>query len=198
MKLTVIMPLYNQQSLFKIGLDSIPARDDIEIIVIDDGSTDDSLNEAREYQLNTPKNLIILRNLENMGVAYTVNKGLDNATGKYIVLLGSDGDYFVGLEKGMYELDGTDLIYFPIRLNSGAMLDTKIGSTKFMRREFVGSLRNPLLKNSEDECFYNELLKKNPTEKTIRCMYKQYNYPRKGSLTWQVEKHIVEKGERCY
>lgn len=190
------MPIYNQQTLFKIGLDSIPARDDIEILTIDDGSTDDSLLELREYQFRTPKNLIILRNLENAGVAYTVNKGLDYATGEYIVLLGSDGDYFVDLDRGMAELDGTDLIYFPMRINSGAYLDTHTGSSKFMRREFVGGTRNPLLLNSEDNAFYELLMEKNPTEKTIDCMYKQYNYPREGSLVWQVEHKLAERGQK--
>ena len=76
------MPLYNQERLFKIGLDSIPPREDIEIIIIDDGSTDDSLEEVRNYQLTSPKNITVLRNEKNMGVAYTVNKGIDHAKGE--------------------------------------------------------------------------------------------------------------------
>lgn len=196
MKLSIIMPLYNQQSLFKIGLDSIPARDDIEIIVIDDGSTDDSLMEVREYQMHTPKNITVLRNSENMGVAYTVNKGLDNARGEYVVLLGSDGDYFIDLNRGMGELDGTDLIYFPLRVNDGSFLDNKTGSCKFMRREFIGETRNPLLLNCEDNAFYELLKKKNPSEKTIDCMCKHYNYPREGSLVWQVVHKQAERGQK--
>lgn len=194
-ELTVIMPLYNQQNLFKVGLDSIPPRDDIEIIIIDDGSTDDSLAEAREYQSHSPKNIVILRNLENKGVAYTVNKGLDYAHGEYIVLLGSDGDYFVDLNRGINELDGTDLIYFPLRINNGAYIDGKAGSSKFMRREFIGDTRNPLLVNCEDNAFYELLMKKNPTEKSIDCMCKHYNYPREHSLVWDVEHKITERGK---
>lgn len=192
------MPLYNQENLFRIGLDSIPARDDIEIIIVDDGSTDNSLNEAREYQLNTPKNLIILRNLKNMGVAYSVNRGLDVATGEYIVLLGSDGDYFVNLGIGMEYIDGSDLIYFNFQINSGEFWDIVEGSCKFMRREFIGETRVPQLHNCEDNAFFKLLRAKNPTEKHLckEIMYKHYNYPREGSLVWQVEHHLVERGKK--
>ncbi|MBR3062348.1 MAG: glycosyltransferase family 2 protein [Exiguobacterium sp.] len=195
-KLTVIMPLFEQPLLYKIGLDSIPARDDIEIIVIDDGSGDNSLEEVREYQLHSDKNIVVLHNRINSGVAFTVNKGLDNANGEYVVLLGSDGDYFVGLDKAMEELDGTDLIYFDLEINSGEHLDSKAGSSKFMRREFIGNTRVPLLVNSEDNAFYELLLKKNPTEKYIDCMYKHYNYPREGSLVWNVIHNKTKRGER--
>jgi glycosyltransferase involved in cell wall biosynthesis len=41
-KVSVIIPVYNQEVLVLKALDSIPTRDDIEIIVIDDGSTDDT------------------------------------------------------------------------------------------------------------------------------------------------------------
>lgn len=195
-KLTVIMPLYNQQELFKIGLDSIPPRDDIEIIVIDDGSTDGSLKEARMYQLNSSKNVVVLWNDRNMGVAYTVNRGLDNATGEYVVFLGSDGDYFVNLSEGMEYLNGKDIIYFPLENNSGTMNRPRIGSSKFIRREFIGDIRNPLLVNDEDRYFHQQLMAKGPEEDTINVMYKHYNYPREGSLVWQVEKGLVPIGQK--
>lgn len=198
MKLSVIMPLYNQERLFKIGLDSIPPREDIEIIVIDDGSTDDSLEEVRNYQLTSPKNITVLRNERNMGVAYSVNKGFDHAKGEYIVLLGSDGDYFVDLDNALNCLE-TDLVYFQLQINSGEFLETKSGSSKFMRREFIGDTRCPLIKNCEDNEFYSLLVKKNPTESYLNrnIMYKHYNYPRRGSLVWNVEHGITQRKEKC-
>ena len=198
MKLSVIMPLYNQQTLFKVGLDSIPARDDIEIIVVDDGSTDDSLNEVRNYQLTSKKNIIVLHNEENRGVAYTVNRGLDVATGEYIVLLGSDGDYFVNLEYALEFLDGTDLVYFAFQLNNETFMEPSAGSCKFMRREFVGDTRNPPLLNSEDNAFQKELMEKEPTVFHINrgIMFKHYNFPREGSLVWQVEHGFAQAGQK--
>ena len=200
MKLTVIIPVYNQENLIKIGLSSIPPRDDIEVIIIDDGSTDGTYNEIRNYQLSSKKNVMIISNFENLGVARSVNKGIDYAFGEYIVLLGADGDYFVNLDKGMEYLDGTDLIYFPLEINSGKIWNPRecaAGSCKFMRREFIGETRNPILKNCEDNEFYKLLKLKNPTEKflTKEIMYKHYNYPRKGSLVWEVENGLSGRGE---
>ena len=94
-KISVIIPCYNQQDLVTKAIDSIPKRDDIEIIVIDDGSLDYTWDNLLEYRKKHEDilNLIYLYNETNKGVAYTVNKGYDVARGEYIVLLGSD-DYF--------------------------------------------------------------------------------------------------------
>ena len=189
MKLSVIIPVYNQEDLILKAIKSIPPLEDIEIIVIDDCSTDDTLEVIRTYQYYSPQNIVILHNSENMGVGFSVNKGLDNAQGEYIVLLGSD-DYFIDLLV-LDELDGTDLIYFDLQINDGSVWkltpETKkgfCGSTKFMRREFIGETRNPEVRQGEDFYFYDALLLKKPTEKYLNRVLKHYNYPREGSLTW--------------
>lgn len=192
MKVSVVIPVYNQESLIERAIRSIPLRDDIEIIVVDDGSTDDTWNKLVTIgiELNDP-NFIVLHNRKNMGVGYTVNRGLDIADGEYIVLLGSD-DYFYTDEflKAMEQLDGTDLVYFDLKVNDGSIFklteESKrnlCGSTKFMRKEFVGDTRNPDIRQGEDWFFYEELLKKNPTERFTNLIVKHYNFPRKGSLT---------------
>lgn len=192
MKVSVVIPVYNQESLIERAIRSIPRRDDIEIIVVDDGSTDDTWNKLVTIgiELNDP-NFIVLHNRKNMGVGYTVNRGLDIADGEYIVLLGSD-DYFYTDEflKAMEQLDGTDLVYFDLKVNDGSIFklteESKrnlCGSTKFMRKEFVGDTRNPDIRQAEDWFFYDELLKKNPTERFTNLIVKHYNFPRKGSLT---------------
>lgn len=193
MKVSVVIPVYNQESLIERAIRSIPRRDDIEIIVVDDGSTDDTWNKLVTIgiELNDP-NFIVLHNRKNMGVGYTVNRGLDIADGEYIVLLGSD-DYFYTDEflKAMEQLDGTDLVYFDLKVNDGSIFklteESKrnlCGSTKFMRKEFVGDTRNPDIRQGEDWFFYEELLKKNPTERFTNLIVKHYNFPRKGSLTY--------------
>lgn len=185
MKVTVIIPVYNQEVLVIRALESIPKRDDIEIIVIDDRSTDDTWINLLEYTKENPE-VILLYNEENKGVGYTVNKGLDNAKGEYIVLLGSD-DYFYKeeFEQVLDELDGTDIVYFNLKSNDGFEWylneDTKhiyCGSTKFIRRKFLGKTRNPEIRVKEDKYFYKKLLKKHPTEKFTYKIIKHYNYPR--------------------
>lgn len=190
MKLTVIIPVYNQEDLVIRALDSIPKRDDIEIIVIDDKSTDDTWVNLLKYAERNI-DIILLYNEENKGVGYTVNKGLDSATGDYVVLLGAD-DYFYTkeFEKALVELDGTDIVYFNLKSNDDYVWDLReetkriyCGSTKFIRREFLGDTRNPEIRVEEDKIFYEELLKKKPTEKFTHKIVKHYNYPRKDSLT---------------
>ena len=202
MKISVIIPVYNQEELVIRAIENIPKRDDIEIIVIDDGSEDNTWSNLIKYREEHPElfNLILLYNEENKGVAYTVNRGYDCAKGEYIVLLGSD-DYFYTeeFEKIMNELDGTDLVYFDMRVNNGDVWEINeesktvlCGSVKFMRKDFVGNTRCPEEKVSgEDKPFYNELLAKKPTEKFTHLVVKHYNHPRNGSLTDLVRKGII-------
>lgn len=193
-KVSVIIPVYNQEELVLRTLDSIPRMGEIEIIVIDDCSTDKTLENLEEYaKLDSTRNIKVLHNEKNRGVGYTVNRGYDEATGEYMVLIGSDDYFYTETFRDVMqnELDGTDLVYFNLRLNDGTVwnVDEKMktqycGSTKFMRREFVGNTRNPEMRAREDYYFYQELLKKNPTEKFTHKVVKHYNFPREGSLTW--------------
>lgn len=193
-KVSIIIPVYNQEELVLRTLDSIPRMGEIEIIVIDDCSTDKTLENLKEYaKLNSTQNIKVLHNEKNRGVGYTVNRGYDEATGEYMVLIGSDDYFYTETFRDVMqsELDGTDLVYFDLRLNDGYIwnVDEKMktqycGSTKFMRREFVGDTRNPEMRAREDYYFYQELLKKNPTEKFTHKVVKHYNFPREGSLTW--------------
>ena len=191
-KISVIIPVYNQEVLFLKALDSIPRNDDIEIIVINDCSTDNTLNVLYEYQQN--RDIIILNNETNRGVGYTVNRGYDIAQGEYIVLLGSD-DYFITEEfnKIYPYLNGTDLVYFNLRINDLTVWRVNevssrgyVGSVKFMRREFIGNTRCPDKRQAEDFDFFQELLKKNPTEFFTDLTIKHYNFPREGSLYWNM------------
>ena len=193
MKLTIIIPVFNQEKLLLRALDSIPRRKDIEVIVVDDGSTDKTWDNLMEYsEQNKSLNIVCLFNPDNKGVGYAVNKGLEEAIGEYIVLLGSD-DYFYTdrLEKAMEELDGTDLIYFDLEINNGDVWkvneeskDALCGSVKFMKHKFVGRTRCPEIRYAEDKEFYKKLMAKNPTEKFLNVAIKHYNFPREGSLQY--------------
>ena len=191
-KLSVIIPVYNQEIFVKRALDSVPAS--CEIIVIDDGSTDNTVRTVSYFYHKHPElNIRILFNNANMGVSHALNRGLVEATGDYVVSLGSD-DYFYpeALERVMREMDGTDLIYFDLLTNEGNVFhltpetrDTFCGSVKLMRREFIDGTRNREdLRVREDRAFSKELMAKNPTEKYTNIIAKHYNWPRKGSLTY--------------
>lgn len=188
-KVSIIIPVYNQEELIVRALDSIPDRDDIEVIVIDDCSTDGTLNIVKNY--HRIKNLNIFHNDKNMGVGYSRNIGLDNAVGEYIY--GIDSDDYVDIEKFNFVLDmlykiSYDIIYVWIKLNSGEMWGPGCTAfhTRFTKRSLIGNLRCPLKTYGEDTDLYHELLKLPATscrlDKSL-CFY-NYNFPRVGSLDW--------------
>ena len=92
MKISVIIPVYNSSTYLRKCLDSVVNQTlkDIEIIVINDGSTDDSKNIIEEYSCKY-KNIIFI-DQENKGIGKTRNIGIKKATGEYITFVDSD-DY---------------------------------------------------------------------------------------------------------
>lgn len=99
-KVSVIIPCYNVEKYLKECLDSVVNQTlkDIEIICINDGSTDDTLYILKEYAKNDER--IKLINKTNSGYGDSMNKGLDMATGDYVGIVESDD--FVDLN--MFEI----------------------------------------------------------------------------------------------
>ena len=87
-KVSIIIPMYNSEKFIVKTIDSVLAQDygNIEIIVIDDGSKDNSYNLVKLAYGNKIK----LIHKENSGVSDTRNVGLENATGDYIMFVDSD------------------------------------------------------------------------------------------------------------
>ena len=90
---SVIIPVYNAQEGIKQCLDSLLNQSftDFEIILLNDGSTDNSLEVIKKYA--AVNDFIRVIDKENEGVAKTRNKGIQLANGKYIVFI--DNDDFV-------------------------------------------------------------------------------------------------------
>ncbi len=88
-KISVIMPVYNAEKYLREAIDSILSQtyEDFEFIIIDDGSKDSSPDIVRSY---TDKRIKFYINEHNMGVAATLNRGLDLAEGEYIARMDSD------------------------------------------------------------------------------------------------------------
>ena len=91
-KISIIVPIYNSESTIKKCIDSViqQTNENWELILINDGSTDNSQQICLNYEKKD--NRIKFLNQENQGVSVARNKGLDVATGDYIMFLDSD-DY---------------------------------------------------------------------------------------------------------
>lgn len=89
-KVSVVIPVYNVEKYLEDCLDSIVNQTlkDIEIICINDGSTDDSLAILNRYAENDNRMIVISQ--ENGGHAVATNKGMSMATGEYLYLMDSD------------------------------------------------------------------------------------------------------------
>lgn len=173
MKISVIIPVYNEEEKIKRAIRSVPARKDIEILVIDDGSTDNTFEVVNRLMIEENENISVARFSDNQGVATARNYGFDMAQGEYIMMLDAD-DYIIpeAFDKILTFLDGTDLVYYNLELNSGGTLvlnprtkDKWVGTTKLIRREFMGDIRQPVeMRRGEDWFFYQNLKAKHPYE----------------------------------
>ena len=100
MKLSIIIPVYNTKKYIRKCLDSILNQnfEGLEIILVNDGSTDDTPEILREYEKKYPDKIIVI-DKENGGQGSARNVGMKIAKGDYITFVDSD-DY---IKENMYQ-----------------------------------------------------------------------------------------------
>ena len=117
MLLSILIPVYNAERYLRRCLDSIVAQvqdsNEVEIVVVNDGSTDSSLDVIREYAGNYPYLHLVSR--ENRGIGPTRNELIDEAQGKYIWFV--DADDFISQDAlhivmPLLEGDKYDMLMF--------------------------------------------------------------------------------------
>ncbi|WP_448060787.1 glycosyltransferase family 2 protein [Cellulomonas hominis] len=87
--LSVVVPAYNAEPYLARALDSLMGFDDVEILVVDDGSTDGTAALARAYVDRYPGLVRLLRK-PNGGHGSAINTGLDHARGEYLKVVDAD------------------------------------------------------------------------------------------------------------
>ena len=99
-KVSVIIPVFNRSRYLEKCLDSVlnQTLSNIEVICVDDGSTDDSLSKLRNYALED-KRVKVISLEKNRGVSVARNIGIENATGEFLAFVDSD-DF---LDEQFYE-----------------------------------------------------------------------------------------------
>ena len=92
MKVSVIVPVYNTEKYLRRCLDSLVNQtiEDIEIIVINDCSPDNSKEILKEYEKKYKDKIKVFHNKTNKGIGYNRNYGIKKATGEYIGFVDSD------------------------------------------------------------------------------------------------------------
>ena len=96
-KVSVIIPTYNRVAMLKEAVDSVLAQgfEDLELIVVDDGSTDGTSEEIKNYGGRVK----LIQQPQNRGVSAARNRGILQAKGKYIAFLDSDDLWVKGKLK---------------------------------------------------------------------------------------------------
>lgn len=119
--LSVSIAAYNMEAYLRQTLESLIDEriiDDLEVFVVDDGSTDQTLKIAREYAARYPNSIFAIHK-ENGGYGTTVNYSIAHATGKYFKLLDGDDwcdtEELVKLVLALREVDD-DVVYTSFQL----------------------------------------------------------------------------------
>lgn len=207
MKLSIIVPVYNLENYIATTLESLLSicfSYDYEIVVINDGSTDDSESIICGYQQKHSQ--IVLYSIENQGVSNARNVAISKASGEYITFV--DGDDTVEpefFEKAVRELDrgGYDFVQGNYRIIDGAntsyeqfvsedvvitekdmMLDKLLGVEKIVHNAVWGKvyraeiikdiLFDRTIKIAEDQKFVFDVIAKSKKIKLLSCV--GYNY----------------------
>ena len=134
MKLSIIVPVYNTKNQIDTCIKSIVNQIDreVEVIIINDASTDNSEEIILEYKNQYP-NIKYYSKKENTGLADTRNIGIDKAKGEYIMFVDSDDYIEKDLLKNLnkYMKDNIDVIKFKLNVkydNSSYTVDGPIFS----------------------------------------------------------------------
>lgn len=89
--ISVVIPVYNGNGFLTSAIDSIlnQTYKNIEVIAIDDGSTDNSFETLKNLAINNPR-LKVFKNKKNLNISRTLNKGIKLAKGQYIARMDAD------------------------------------------------------------------------------------------------------------
>jgi len=91
-KISIVLPTYNGMKYIQKSIDSClnQTYKNIELIIVDDGSTDDTPEIIKSYR---DKRIKYLRHKKNKGLPYALNTGFSNATGEYLTWTSDDNSY---------------------------------------------------------------------------------------------------------
>lgn len=222
-KVSVIVPVYNVESYLPTCLDSLVKQtmQELEILVVNDGATDNSAAIAKEYEARYP-DLIRVFDKENGGLSDARNYALPHATGEYIAFVDSDDYVEVDMYEQMYnkahETDadvvvcsyadvrgrnitkkffGNSMAYFGHSVAEAPRLLNSANSfawNKIYRRSFwmENEFRFPVGQWFEDSAIiYNVLGTANKVECVNLPLY-YYTIKREGSITGTVNDRIFD------
>lgn len=164
-KISVLVPIYNSEKYLNRCIESILNQTyaNIEIVLIDDESTDNSYNIIKNYETIDERVKVI--QIKNNGVADARNKAIDNATGKYITFVDSD-DY---IEKDYIETLYNNLIKYNADISVCNCINKIEESGKEIYKDFgINSIKEYSSEEAVESLFYYNFLRHSPWGKLYK------------------------------
>ncbi len=157
-KVSIILPIYNVQEYLCECLNSVVGQTltDLEIICVNDGSTDHSLEILREYA-NQDKRLVVL-NGPNGGYGRAMNRGLDCALGEYIGIVEPDDYVPANMFEDLYKIASENRLDF-VKADFYRFYRTEQGDEKRIYERLDGTGK-----------YYRRIFNPSQTPEAIRCM----------------------------
>lgn len=164
---SIVVPIYNSSQYLNRCIDSLVNQTikDIEIILVDDGSTDDSLSICKAWA-SGDKRIVVFEQV-NSGVSVARNKGLENSKGEFILLLDSDDWFALNTVEVLLEeqqKNHADCVVFGFNQTSGNIwspnMDQVYESLSGFKKDFSYWLNTELLSSSVNKLYKRELIHK--------------------------------------
>lgn len=114
-QLSVIVPAFNEAELiattFEAIIRSLPDPERSEIVLVDDGSTDDTASIMRGLGGGSPSSVVVVQRDSNGGMGQALASGFDAATGRTLTWIPGDGEYDIGeIIGGLTALESSDIV----------------------------------------------------------------------------------------
>ena len=161
---SVIIPCYNCEKYIIRAVKSLEAQTykNFEVIIINDGSTDSSDEVIKSYLKDTNLKYKYFHQ-ENSGVSKSRNKGIDNASGKYITFLGADDVYhkeFLQSLVSLVESNDTDTAYCSYTRDISTIIDESISIKDSIEILNHNDMMNSFMYRKGPCGFFNYIYKK--------------------------------------
>jgi glycosyltransferase involved in cell wall biosynthesis len=155
---SIIIPVYNRLELLKTALKSINNQNfkSYEIIVIDDGSTDDLFESLHIADFD---NLVLIKNFKNKGASGARNSGIEIAQGQWIAFLDSD-DWWHENKLSILHNYITNYPSFGVFYSGAFSVERNSNVTPILAKEIIGDISNFLGRTNPIRAFSSLVVKK--------------------------------------
>lgn len=163
MKLSIVIPVYNSELYIRRLFDSLvnQTRQEFEIIVVDDGSTDNSVPIIREYEKYFQKRLKVYSFEKNCGVAVARNFGIQKAVGEYIGFVDSDDYLFATFcEKMLLLIEDADIVVCGVEVYKNDQLVEHAHVDQPFRESGIALAKDSLRRQNEAHSLWNKVYRR--------------------------------------